>query len=205
MNILYFSPHTDDAEFGAGGAASRFLREGHSLLWVAFSTAKESQPNPKVDILKTEFLEAMKVLGVGEHVLFDFPVRRLCESRQEILEIMFQMNKDLSPDLVIGPSSSDYHQDHQTVANEMVRAFKKSCTILGYELPWNHIEFRSKAFIKLTAEDLEKKTKVLECYKSQKCRGNYLSKEVIEGLALVRGTQCSSLYAEAYETLRWVI
>ena len=38
MNILALSPHTDDAELGAGGTLARFAEEGHTVTVVAFST-----------------------------------------------------------------------------------------------------------------------------------------------------------------------
>ena len=45
------------------------------------------------------------------------------------------------------PSESDVHQDHQTIYNESIRAFKFS-SILGYEMPWNNRFFKKK-FLKL--------------------------------------------------------
>ena len=36
------------------------------------------------------------------------------------------------------PSLNDIHQDHATIAQEGLRAFK-GCTILGYELIWNNL------------------------------------------------------------------
>lgn len=209
MRILILSPHTDDAELGCGGSISKFVEEKHEILWVVFSTAEESLPKglPK-DTLKKEFLSIMKEFGLKEknHKIFNFKVRHLHEKRQHILEELIKMRNDFNPDLVMIPSLNDYHQDHQVVANEAVRAFKMDASIIGYELPWNHITFDTNLFIKLEKHYIEKKFKLLQKYKSQsmKKRG-YFSKEYVLGLAKVRGIQCNAEYAEAFEVIRWIM
>jgi hypothetical protein len=101
---------------------------------------------------------------------------------------------------------NDFHQDHQIVANEMVRAFKTSASILSYELPWNHIGFDTQLFIKLTEKHIEEKYELLRNYKSQVLKNRpYFSKEFIFGLAKTRGVQCDSKYAEAFEVIRWML
>jgi len=205
-NILILSPHTDDAEFGAGGTINKFIRHNNNIKVVAFSSARESQPkNNKKDILKIEFERSMGILNVKDFCVLDFPVRKMPSFRQEILEVLVKINKEFNPSIVITSSTMDYHQDHQTIANETIRAFKKSSSILCYEIPWNHIEFSTKAFVKLNDEDINNKINALKKYKSQRYRGNYLSAEVVKGLAYARGTQCNSKYAEAFEVVRWQI
>ena len=95
------------------------------------------------------------------------------------------------------------HQDHNTVANEGFRAFKHA-SILGYELPQNLVAFHNSAFVRLSAEDLEKKIAAVSEYKSQSHRG-YATDEFIRGLARVRGEQCNDRYAEAFELVRLVV
>lgn len=115
------------------------------------------------------------------------------------------IRNDFSPDLVLVPSLSDYHQDHQVVANEAVRAFKMSASIIGYELPWNHVTFETNMFIRLSEQHIKKKFGLLSYYKSQFLKEkSYFSEEYIFGLARVRGTQCNAKYAEAYEVIRWI-
>ena len=143
-NILILSPHTDDAEIGCGGTIGKLARQGKNILWLAFSTAEESLPDelPK-DTLKKEFISVTEHLGLSSenYQVLDFKVRKLSEKRQEVLERLIGIRKQFKPDLVIGPSLNDFHQDHSVVANEMIRAFKTSCSSICYELPWNHIQF----------------------------------------------------------------
>jgi hypothetical protein len=108
--------------------------------------------------------------------------------------------------MVIGPSLNDFHQDHQVVANEMIRAFKTTASIICYELPWNHVTFNTQLFMALQKKHILKKCSMLEKYKSQVAKERlYFSKEFIHGLANTRGVQCDSKYAEAFEVIRWII
>ena len=43
--VLALSPHTDDAEFGAGGTLARWIEEGKEIFYVAFSIAEKSVPD----------------------------------------------------------------------------------------------------------------------------------------------------------------
>lgn len=207
--ILILSPHADDAELGGGGSIVKFIEESAEILWVVFSTAGESLPGgmPK-DTLKKEFLDVISDLGLDENCfrIHDFRVRRLHEKRQEILEELVRIRRFFHPDLVLIPSLNDYHQDHIVVSNEAVRAFKTTASIIGYELPWNHITFDTNLFIKLEKKHIEKKFEMLQNYNSQIEKGrNYFSKEYIFGLSKVRGIQCNAEYAESFEVIRWMI
>lgn len=209
MKILILSPHTDDAELGAGGSIIKFLERGDEIRWVVFSTAEESLPEgmPK-DTLRREFSEVVEELGLSEDqtIVHDFRVRRLDESRQEVLDELVAIQKDWNPDLVLSPSLHDYHQDHQVVANEAVRAFKTNAGIICYELPWNHVTFDSQVFIGLDEDQIQRKYDLLQNYESQLVKGKrYFSREFIFGLAKTRGMQCQAEYAESFEVVRWMM
>lgn len=206
MRVLILAPHTDDGEFGCGGTIAKFTAEGCDVHYVAFSAAEKSvSPEYPSDILRKEVKDATAILGIPKenlHVL-DFEVRDFPAHRQEILEVMVKLNADLEPDMVFLPSTSDTHQDHQTVSTEGFRAFKKT-TMLGYELPWNNLTFTTSGFVQLSEEHLSRKTKALEQYKSQIGR-SYATGEYIRNLANVRGTQIGAKYAEVFEVIRWIM
>ena len=56
--------------------------------------------------------------------------------------MLIQLRNDIQPDLVVIPCSQDVHQDHQTIHNEAVRAFRH-ISIIGYELIWNNLSFHT--------------------------------------------------------------
>ena len=64
------------------------------------------------------------------------------------------------------PSLHDVHQDHQTIAQEGLRAFKRT-TVLGYEIPWNNFDFSYQAYFSLQKAHIERKVAALEKYASQ--------------------------------------
>lgn len=209
MKVLILSPHTDDAELGCGGSIVKFLNRGDDIFWIVFSTAEDSLPEglPK-NTLKDEFINVVQSLNLNaeSYSICNFKVRYLHEHRQKILDKLIEVRKSFNPDLVIGPSINDFHQDHQIVANEMIRAFKTTSSVISYELPWNHVTFNTQMFIKLNDDYIFKKCNLLMNYKSQFLKDRpYFSREYIHGIAMTRGIQCNSKYAEAFEVIRWMI
>jgi LmbE family N-acetylglucosaminyl deacetylase len=204
--ILVLAPHTDDGEIGCGAAVSKFIEDGAKVYYAAFSLAEESVPPsfPK-NILESEVKSATAKLGIESDrlLLFRYQVRHLAAHRQEILEDLVKLQRELQPALVFMPCMHDLHQDHTTIAMEGVRAFKRT-SILGYELPWNNLNFSTQCFIALDEHHLNLKIAALDCYNSQKHR-SYLSAEFVRSLAITRGTQIGQRYAEAFEVIRWIL
>jgi N-acetylglucosamine malate deacetylase 1 len=208
QRVLILSPHTDDAELGCGGTIIRLLEEGNTVHWIVFSTAEDSLPKgmPK-DTLKREFLNVADSLKIPRKQIkiFRYKVRYLFEKRQQILEKLVEARRIYNPTLVIGPSLHDLHQDHIIVANEMVRAFKSSASIISYELPWNHVTFNTQMLVKLETRQIEAKINLLRHYKSQFAKNRqYFSDAFINGLAAARGVQAGCQCAEAFEIIRWI-
>ena len=205
-NVFVLAPHTDDGELGAGGTISKLIESGANIYYFAFSTAAESvvEGFPK-DILKTEVINAINRLRIPEEnvVIYNYQVRKLNYARQEILEDLIRHRKDIFPDLVLMPSLNDIHQDHSTIAQEGLRAFKNT-TILGYELIWNNLTFDTTSFITLDKRHVQAKCNALREYKSQGQR-DYMSEEFIFALAKIRGVQIGAKYAESFEVIRWVM
>lgn len=205
-HILILAPHTDDGELGCGATISKALRQGAKVSYIAFSTAEESVPEgfPK-NQLEVELREATNILGIAAEdvYVYKYEVRKLNYKRQEILESLIKMRDKLSPDIVFIPSLKDIHQDHTTIANEGLRAFKNS-TILGYELLWNNLSFSTDCFIHVEEEDVNRKISALECYKTQSGK-TYMRPDFIRSLAVVRGVQVNAPYAETFELLRLII
>jgi len=204
-SVLVLAPHTDDGEFGCGGTISKLVSSGARVVYVAFSAAEQSVlPHLPSDILRTEVKCATSLLGVAEQDLrvLDFNVRTFPENRQAILDAMIKLREEIQPDIVFLPSPNDTHQDHNTIAHEGFRAFKNT-TMLGYEVPWNNLEFRTSGFSILEEKHVIKKVEALNCYKSQEHRA-YASERFIRSLMITRGTQIGVEYAESFEVIRWV-
>ena len=198
-NVLVLSPHTDDAELGAGGTISRLIEEGSSVHYVAFSAPQEE--------LAAECERALKMLRSeknGAHLsILKFERRKFYENRQAILQWLYDFNEAHSPDLVLTPCRADVHQDHETITNEVVRCFKKS-SIFGYILRWNCSEIREDVTISLEDHHVKNKIAALSQYFSQSSRP-YFDPEYQRHEAYVRGLGVPSHFAEAFEMIRLVI
>jgi len=204
--ILILAPHADDGEFGAGGSIARFVEEKKEINYIAFSGAEKSTPKGmSKDARRKETMKATAILGIKRDnvEVLKYPVREFPHYRQDILEDMIRIENDIKPDLVLLPAISDTHQDHQVIAAEGFRAFKKT-TMLGYEVPWNNLNFTTSAFIHIEERHLETKINAVKCFITQLGR-IYVTEDFIRSLALTRGVQIGTKYAETFEVIRWVV
>lgn len=192
--VLVLSPHTDDGELGAGGTMARLIEEKAQIEYIAFSSTPE---------LEKECERALGIFKGISTMFLNFKKRHYPQQRQEILQFLYDTKNKLNPDLVLTPSTRDHHQDHEVVTNEALRTFK-NCTILGYELPWNVIDFMENCFIEIEDRHLQLKIAALSQYYSQHKR-HYFCPEYIRSLAYSRGGQIGGGYAEAFEVIKLVL
>jgi LmbE family N-acetylglucosaminyl deacetylase len=203
---LVLAPHTDDGEFGCGGTMARLVEAGVDVRYIAFSIATRSLPEGFApDTLAREVREATAEIGIpaGNLTVHDFDVRTFPDHRQEILELLIEVWSDWQPQCVFQPSVHDVHQDHQTIAAEGLRAFKRT-TVLGYEIPWNNLDFSYQAYVALEERHLERKVAALEKYASQQHR-RYANAEYAWSLARTHGTNVNRGYAEVFQVYRAVL
>lgn len=202
--VLVLAPHPDDGEFGCGGSLHKLTQTGAEVYYVAFSPCNKSLPaGMEKNGIYNELKNAVPKLGIKEEnlTMFEYPVRDFPEYRQAILEDLIKLRNSINPDLVFLPNSDDVHQDHHQIYLEGRRAFKFH-RMLGYELPWNSTHFLANFHIALNDANLEAKIDALQSYKSQGSR-YYMSADFLKSLAVVRGVQSGSKYAEAFTAIRW--
>lgn len=199
--VLVIAPHLDDVELGMGGTLSRINKSNpESIHYVGFSLP----PNVDENSYMTEFWESNKHYNIPKenYTLKQFDPRDLFADRLEILQLLYDINTALKPDIVFIPNSNDVHQSHHAVHNEAVRVFKNS-TILGYELPWNSIKMNMDVFISLDEDDVKIKQLSINSFTSQHNR-SFFSNNILSSLAEVRGKQVNKEYAECFELIRMV-
>lgn len=204
--ILLLSPHTDDGELGCGGTVAKLIEQGKEVYYVALSACEQSVlPQFPKDILITEVKAATSTLGIPEDhlILKRFDVRTFNYHRQEILDILIQLREEIKPDTVLIPSLNDIHQDHKTIAEEALRAFK-FINVLSYELPWNNLNFNTCAFEVLDEKHVKTKVEALNKYQSQAHRP-YANEEFLRSQVRMRGVQVSRKFAEVFEVIRTVM
>ena len=205
--ILVCAPHTDDTELGCGGSLCKWIEGGAQVHYIAFSICEEWVPAPfPPDALSKEAPKAAQILGVKPKniSIFKYRATELWKEREAIFTILEKERNQWNPDLVLVPCIDDWHQDHACVAQEAVRVFKRSASILSYEIPWNNLSFKKDCYVRLEPHHIETKIKALECYDSKKSR-NYISEDFIWSLAKVRGVEVGGGLAECFQFVRAIL
>lgn len=209
LRVLVVSAHADDAENALGGTLVRLLEDECDVHYLALSICEDSVPPgfPR-DILESECIQSTNKLGISSDSLTvrRLPVRRFPEHRQEILDEFIALRGRLEPEVVFSPSTADVHQDHATVSAEVIRAFRRSSSIFGYDFPWNVLyTAQLNLFFELDERHLRRKIDALRLYKSQLAKeNNCLTEEYVRSLAIERGNRVGVRYAEAFEVIREV-
>lgn len=198
MNILLVSPHADDAEIACGGTTSK-LRTPHNTLWsLYFAPCKEDSKN--TNHLKQHH-KAIEILGIDKLIEHSFAKWSLENRKQEIRNILWQINKTFQPDVVFCPTPNDLHQDHKPVADCCLTIFRNSM-LLGYECLASCPNFTPNWFVNLSKADVDRKMQAIKCYKSQlKARSSYFNLDKLLALMEAHGAQIRTTWAEAYEFL----
>ncbi len=198
--ILAIAPHLDDIELGLGATIHK-LSKDNTIHYLGLSMP----PLVEKDVFMKEFWESCKHLKLSKErmVLKDYNPRDLFKDRMDILQLFYDTNKAIKPDIVFVPNSKDIHQSHQVAYQEARRAFKYS-TILGYELPWNSMTFDMDVFIEISEEDVKAKQASINSFETQKLR-MFFSNDIITDLAKLRGKQIGKDFAECFELTRIII
>jgi LmbE family N-acetylglucosaminyl deacetylase len=197
--ILLVGAHPDDIEAGCGGTVAKYSidNEVHS---VVFAPCLEDPLN--AGILE-EYRKAMRLLGVKKIMNQELPRDVLEQHKQRIRNILHEIKDRFAPSIVFCHSLGEFHQDHRTVANCCQTIFRDTATTLTYEITRSAVNFNPTLFVILSDQDMAKKLKALQFYKTQ-YRRNYFKPSVFRGLALVRGSQIKAKYAEAFEIVRMI-
>lgn len=207
MRILLISAHTDDGELNCGGSILKLKKGGNEIFWQTLSDAASSAPDGySMYEEQISIFQEYKIQGICER----FPVRRFQQKRQDILEAIRDYGNYVQPDLIFIPSCSNWHQDHEVVANECLRAYKNfNCNIISYLSFYDRKPNSScnvNFFISLTLKELHEKIRMINHYKSQIfLKRPYFQPNRVHAEAETYGIMCNSKYAEGFSTIRWMI
>ena len=198
--VLFLGAHPDDIELGCGALLHHIVKQTN-LLCVTLS---DNQKNPDLKNVKAEHFQAMEVLGVPqEKILFGpFTTRVFPNARQEILEYFLQLRTDFQPDLIFVHSKQDVHQDHLTMTDEALRAFR-GITVLGFDVVRSSYGFFPHFLVGVTEEDVNKKIESLSCYETYRDR-YYFNRELTRSIMVRHGALAELPFAEGFDILRIV-
>ncbi len=213
QRVLAISPHADDMELGCGGTIAQAINQGIEVYSLVLSLRRKTlAADFPEEEMYNEIYAAHDTLGISRDklLLADFEHRIFPTIRQELLDYLVTISKQIKPQMVLLPSFDDMHQDHIVIAQEAFRAFKDT-NLLSYELPWNRIKTTLNSYVVLKESDIQKKVDALQCYKSQikwslkkPNSTSYLAPDYIRSLAVARGGAIKQQYAEGFEIVRLI-
>jgi LmbE family N-acetylglucosaminyl deacetylase len=206
--ILCLSAHADDFELGCGGFIAS---QAPSVeIWVSVMTMNRRNAHGDLQEERSldEQLRALDILGIERQRLIlpeGIDGQLFPECRQRLLEALYALDKELSPDLVLTTSHHDVHQDHVTLCHCAHKAFKRR-SLLGYEVPNSSHGFQPNLAVHINAEAMERKCRAVAAYRSQlqQTTGDYFSSDMIQSLARAKGVRFGLPYAECFEVY-WLL
>jgi LmbE family N-acetylglucosaminyl deacetylase len=194
-SLVAVGAHPDDIEIAAGGlllslaAASPGVRVHYVLCTGATERHAEARAAAAAFLPQAEISFALHQLPDG----------RLPAHWDAVKEILHEAATVLAPDLVICPAPNDAHQDHRLLAELTPTVFRDQL-VLHYEIPkWDGDLSRRNLYVPLPDEVARRKVELLHAsFPSQKAR-DWWDDDVFLGLARLRGMECRSRYAEAFD------
>jgi len=198
--ILFLGAHPDDIELGCGALLHHIVSKTDVLC----VTLSDNLKNPNLKNVKDEHYESMAVLGVPKEkiVLGPFITRVFPDARQEILEYFLKLRREFNPDLIFTHSRQDVHQDHNTMTDEALRAFR-GITVLGFDVVRSSYGFFPHFLVEVTEEDVDKKIEALGKYETYRDR-YYFNSELTRSIMVRHGALAERPFAEGFDILRIV-
>jgi LmbE family N-acetylglucosaminyl deacetylase len=199
LSMLVIGAHPDDIEIGAGGLLLQLAASRPRVRYVVLTGSPERHQEAR-NAARQFLVDAELTIE-----LFDLPDGRLPTVWGEAKDILADVARSCSPDIVIAPSSGDAHQDHRTIG-ELVPTVLRDQLYLAYEIPkWDGDISRPSMYVPLPDDVARRKVELLDkCFPSQIGR-DWWGDEVFLGLARLRGMECRARYAEAFSCAKSVI
>ncbi len=196
--VCFLGAHPDDIELGCGALIAHIAASTEVLC----VTLSDNQKNPLLTNLVQEHTHSMERLGVPKEnvILGTFETRRFPHFRQEILEFMIELNRKFHPDIVFAHTRADIHQDHATVTEEALRAFRGT-TVLGFDVLRSSYGFFPNFLVEVTEADVECKLQALAEYKTYASK-YYFDPAITRATIIRHGALAERPYAEGFDILR---
>jgi len=198
--LLFVGAHPDDIELGCGALIANIVGKTDILC----VTLSDNQKNGLLQNVVEEHRRSMAVLGVlpEKDILERFTTRKFPTDRQDILEYLFKLNREYRPDIVFVHTKSDIHQDHNTVTEEALRAFRGT-TVLGFDALRSSYGFFPHFLVEVTENDVNRKVEALSQYKTYHEK-YYFDPQVLRATCIRHGALAERQYAEGFDILRVV-
>ncbi len=202
MNVLAIGAHPDDIEFGCAGTLMKYAENGHSVYAMI---ATEGGLGGPTSTRRREAEEAAHQMGLkeilwGKYRDTDLPLNR------SLIDHIETAIRNVDPSFIFVHHQDDTHQDHRVLAQAAISATRYVRNVLFYESPTS-VDFSPNVFVDITGH-MDRKIAVLASHASQLEKTNIPGldiKEIARAVAVSRGIQARSGYAEGFVSLRLFI
>ncbi|BEP30345.1 PIG-L deacetylase family protein [Helicovermis profundi] len=215
---VVITPHPDDETLGCGGTLLVLKNIGYKINWLivtnifeefGFSKEKIESRNNEIDLVSKRYgFDIVKKIGI--------PTSRVDEiSKGKLVSEISNAFNEIKPNIIFAPFYNDVHTDHKAIAEATL-----SCTkwfrysyiekVLYYEtisetdfnIDSTAKRFNPNVYIDIS-QYLDEKLSIMKIYESEIGEFPFpRSEKAIRSLAYLRGSQCGSDAAEAFELLR---
>lgn len=198
--VLFLGAHPDDIELGCGALIHHIAQRSE----VYCVTLSDNQKNPLLKNVVDEQCRSMAILGVPKEraTYGPFTTRVFPEARQEILEYLLKLRADLQPEIIFVHSKEDVHQDHLTLTEEALRAFR-GITLLGFDVVRSSYGFFPHFLVEVDEADVNAKIEALRQYKTYHDK-YYFDGGLTRAIMARHGALAERPYAEGFDILRIV-
>jgi LmbE family N-acetylglucosaminyl deacetylase len=199
IKLICLAAHPDDIEIAAGGTLLAFAERGAvEGRWLTLTGSPERRAEAE------SAAEAFLQNSVSS--FHAFPDGRLPAYWNEVKDILHAFAAELpDADVVLAPRTDDAHQDHRLLGT-MAPTVWRDALVLHYEIPkWDGDLGRSNCYVPVSAELARRKVELLsKHYPSQEMR-DWWDDETFLSLMRIRGMECRSRYAEAFQVSKAVL
>lgn len=199
-SVLFLGAHPDDIELGCGALIHHIapISRLHCV------TLSDNQKNPQLRNVVDEHYKSMAILGVQREnaTLGQFTTRIFPDARQDILEYFLKLREEFQPDIIFVHSRQDVHQDHNTMTEESLRAFR-GITVLGFDVVRSSYGFFPHFLVEVTKEDVDAKVEALSQYETYRDK-YYFNSELTRSISIRHGALAEIPFAEGFDILRIV-
>jgi N-acetylglucosamine malate deacetylase 1 len=198
--VLFLGAHPDDIELGCGALIHHIA----PISQVLCVTLSDNQKNPLLKNVVDEHYRSMAILGISKDcaVFGPFTTRIFPEARQEILEYFLKLRADFQPNIIFVHSQQDVHQDHNTMTDEALRAFR-GITVLGFDVVRSSHGFFPDFLVEVSEEDVNAKIGALSQYETYRDK-YYFDSRLTRSIMVRHGALAERPFAEGFDILRIV-
>lgn len=217
--VLVIAAHSDDEALGCGGTLARHAREKDDVYALFMTDGVGARGDTKGAKARADAAhKAAKALGIKDIMMGSFPDNAMdCVPLLEIVQFVESAIRDIKPHVIYTHHAGDLNIDHVLTSRAVLTACRplpgsKVEAIYGFEVlsstewagPAAANAFCPAHFVNIE-EDYAAKVKALKAYQMEmRTFPHPRSPQVVEALAVLRGSQAGVKRAEAFTVLRTI-